>query len=208
MKYIILYISKDIRGVIMKKILLMIILASALVGCQQKKAQITLNEAKEIALQEVAGEVKSISEQNDDGRIYFDVDILKDGVMHDIDVDGSGRITSHKQDTILTTTVPDSSNNPTPTATTVVETAPAETVAPTAAVVETTPAPTAAVKLITAEEAKKIALKKVGGGTVSSCEFDIDDGIQHYDIEIYRNMREYDISVDAVSGAIIEYDFD
>ena len=40
------------------------------------------------------------------------------------------------------------------------------------------------------------------GGRVKDVDFDYDDGYPHYDVEIVKNGREYDVKVDARSGRV------
>ena len=61
---------------------------------------------------------------------------------------------------------------------------------------------------ITSAEAKKIALKRTGGGRVTKCHIDYDDGIKVYEIEIINGYYEYDIEVKYSNGAIIGFDRD
>ncbi len=63
-------------------------------------------------------------------------------------------------------------------------------------------------KYISAEKAKSIAKKKAPGATVVKVEFDNDDGMQVYDISMIEGMYEYDVTVDAKTGDIIEFDKD
>ncbi len=62
------------------------------------------------------------------------------------------------------------------------------------------------------EEAKAIALKHAGlkesEVTFALAHLDMDDGIQAYDVEFYKDGKEYDYEIDAYSGDIISYDFD
>lgn len=66
--------------------------------------------------------------------------------------------------------------------------------------------------LISAEEAKQIALKHANltSSQVSfvKSELDFDDGIQKYDIEFYYNNMEYNYEIDANTGNILQYDLD
>lgn len=65
-------------------------------------------------------------------------------------------------------------------------------------------------KLISVEEAKKIALKNTGlkakQVTFVKAKLDNDDGIAVYDIEFYSGNTEYDFEIDATTGAIREKD--
>ncbi len=57
---------------------------------------------------------------------------------------------------------------------------------------------------ISVARAKQIAINSVGkGARIKSIDFD-NDGRPHYDVEVIKNRTEYDISVDARSGAIIK----
>ena len=65
---------------------------------------------------------------------------------------------------------------------------------------------------ISIEEAKNIALKHANltSDKVSfiKVESDLDNGIEKYDIEFYYENTEYDYEINAVTGEIIEYDYD
>ena len=86
------------------------------------------------------------------------------------------------------------------------DTAPAE---PSATEVQTTETKG---QTIGEEEAKAIALKHAGlkesEVTFALAHLDMDDGIQAYDVEFYKDGKEYDYEIDAYSGDIISYDFD
>jgi len=61
---------------------------------------------------------------------------------------------------------------------------------------------------ITAQEAQKIALAKVGGGTVISCKLDYEHGVKVYEIEIIYQGVEYDIDVRVSDGEIVKFEKD
>lgn len=63
-------------------------------------------------------------------------------------------------------------------------------------------------KYIGTEKAKEIALKKVGGGHVMKVEFDMDDGIPVYEVEIIKGDYEYDVEIHAKTGKVLEVDKD
>lgn len=66
-------------------------------------------------------------------------------------------------------------------------------------------------KLITEEEAKNIALKKVKGASASDIKkfkLDRDDGRQEYEGEIIYKNKEYDFEINAVTGEIISWEED
>lgn len=58
------------------------------------------------------------------------------------------------------------------------------------------------------EKAKQIALKEVPGGEVYQAEYDVDDGIAVYEIELVKGNYEYEFKIDANTGAILERDKD
>lgn len=60
--------------------------------------------------------------------------------------------------------------------------------------------------IISKSKAKSIALDKVGGGHITECELDTDDGIKKYEIKIIYNGHEYDIEINAGSGTIISFE--
>lgn len=183
----------------MKKILSLLLIGSILVGCGAFGSSITLQEAKDIALKEVDGEIVRSKKDNDDGRIYFEVDILKGTVLHEFEIDAKGRIASHDQENQQTTNNQSGTNDNQSTTNDNQSTTNDN---------QNTTNNNQNEKLLTADEASKIALNRVGGGTVIRNEYDIDDGIKHYEIEIIFKNIEYDISVHAITGEIISYDID
>ena len=54
---------------------------------------------------------------------------------------------------------------------------------------------------ISPDQARRAALARVGG-RVKDVDFDYDDGYPHYDVEIVKNGREYNVKVDARSGRV------
>lgn len=63
-------------------------------------------------------------------------------------------------------------------------------------------------KYIGAAKAKEIALKKVPGATVVKVEFDHDDGMAVYEVELIKGNYEYELKINAKNGAIIEFEKD
>ena len=57
-------------------------------------------------------------------------------------------------------------------------------------------------------KAKQIALQKVPGATVVKAKFDRDDGKSVYEIELIKDIYEYDIEIDAVTGKILDFEQD
>ena len=63
-------------------------------------------------------------------------------------------------------------------------------------------------KYIGLSKAKSIAMKKVPGGQFTKAEFDMDDGIPVYEIEMVKDGMEYELKINAKTGKIMEYDVD
>lgn len=61
-------------------------------------------------------------------------------------------------------------------------------------------------KIISLQEAKKVATDKVTGGKVTEIELDKDDGRYHFDIDMKDGKYEYDLEVDAYTGKIIKFE--
>lgn len=92
-----------------------------------------------------------------------------------------------------------------PTATQAPTTAP--TTAPTEAPVST-PAPEAPSTYIGEDAARRIALERAGGGTVSECELDEDDGVWLYEVELRFNGVAYECNIDAITGSVLSFERD
>ncbi|MDE7311333.1 MAG: PepSY domain-containing protein [Eubacterium sp.] len=58
------------------------------------------------------------------------------------------------------------------------------------------------------EKAKQIALDAVPGATVYKAEYDVDDGVAVYEVELIKGNYEYEFKIDANTGAILEQDKD
>lgn len=166
----------------MKKFVALLFVSIILAGCSNNSAQaLTLDEAQKIALAEVDGKVVKAIEETDDGRNYYEFDIIANDQLHELEVDASnGKITKNEinDDYVPSTTETNNQNNTQAT-------------------------------IITSEEAQKIAMDRVGNnGYLLKCELDTDDGIQKYEIEIKNGRIEYEIDINASSGEIIKYEED
>ena len=69
-----------------------------------------------------------------------------------------------------------------------------------------------ATQLIGEEQAKKIALEQAGLAeadvTRLRVEYEIDDGVQQYDVEFHHGGYEYEYEINANTGAVISFDKD
>lgn len=59
---------------------------------------------------------------------------------------------------------------------------------------------------ISADRAKEIALSKVPGARVTKCKLDTEDGVKIYEVELVKGRYEYEIEIDAKTGAITKYE--
>ena len=58
---------------------------------------------------------------------------------------------------------------------------------------------------ISYEQAKEIALAKVGGGTVKEIDLDYEHGVLVYEVEVKYNDVEYDVDVNAATGEVVKF---
>ena len=63
-------------------------------------------------------------------------------------------------------------------------------------------------KYIGVPKAKSIANKKVPGAQVVKVEYDNDDGIPVYEVEMIKGNMEYELKIHAKTGKILEYEQD
>lgn len=63
-------------------------------------------------------------------------------------------------------------------------------------------------KYIGVSKAKKIALSLVPGAIVVKAEFDMDDGVPVYEIELIKGDYEYDIEIHAKTGKVLKQEVD
>lgn len=58
------------------------------------------------------------------------------------------------------------------------------------------------------EKAKAIALEKVPNATIVKVEFEKDDGVAVYEVEMVKGIYEYEVKIDAKTGTILEFEKD
>lgn len=151
------------------------IVCIGLVGCTNSK-MVDRDTAEKTALEQIDGEVVDYKERFDDKEPHHLFDIVKDGKHYEVKVHReTGDIISHN--------VLDDNEGLEPT---------------TSDSNESTGA------LLTEEQAKEIALEKVGGGKVVECEYKTEEGKTYYDIEIEYNNKVHEVKVDAKNKDIIE----
>ena len=181
--------------------------------------QITLEEAKNKALADAglkAAEVTFTKEKADteDGVPVYEVEFFKDNVEYEYEIDavsGSIRSKSKETETVVPSQPQQSSQSRQETkkeATPEVKQQPKqETKAETKTEVKPAEQP-AAPTTISVDKAKETATGhaglKVADVTFSKAKLDNDDGRLEYEIEFFRDGIEYEYTIDAASGAILE----
>ncbi|MDE5577958.1 MAG: PepSY domain-containing protein, partial [Oscillospiraceae bacterium] len=149
-------------------------------------SQITLDEAKEIALKHAG--IKSsdavftkAKSDNDDGVLKYDIEFTANNTEYEYEISASdGSILESSVEAVRA--------------------------------VASAPAATAVSSQITLDEAKDIALKHSGFTSnqvnFTKAQLDYDDGIAEYEIEFRVNGYEYEYKINAETGKIIEYEID
>lgn len=161
----------------MKKVIMLLFAVMVLAGCSNKTNAMTLEQAQELALKEVDGEVVKAKEDIDDGVKYYDFTIITDSEKYEIEIDGdSGKVIKKEKDVDYQPATTDSNSG--------------------------TGESNAEISI---EDAKKIAIDKVGGGDIVKTELDYENGISKYEIEIRKDNKEYDLEINRETGEIIKY---
>jgi uncharacterized membrane protein YkoI/predicted small secreted protein len=178
---------------------------------------ISLEEAKQIALEHAnvnAEDAKFDDKEldRDDGNLLFELEFYADGIEYEYDIHAiTGEILKVERDR--------EDRNKAPKQETKKDQAPAETQtqqpkaeASKQEAKQTQPKQeqTQQAEYIGMERAKQIALNHAGKNSSQArwddLEFDVDDGVPHYEIEFDVGPNEYDYDIHAVSGKIIEFD--
>lgn len=155
----------------MKKLIMVLVLMLGIVGCSKTTNSISKEEAQDIALKEVNGEVIEFHEDENE----FEFTIVTDKEKYEIEVSKvSGKIISKEKDDDYLKENQSNLQEP-------------------------------AKPIISEDEAKKIALDKVGGGEVISCILETDDGIKKYDVDVKYNNKKYEVEINADNKEIISY---
>lgn len=181
--------------------------------------QITLEEAKNKALADAglkAAEVTFTKEKADteDGVPVYEVEFFKDNTEYEYEIDavsGSIRSKSKETETVVQSQPQQSSQPKQETKTEVKQETKAEAKQQPKQETKTEvkqPAQPAASNTISVDKAKETATShaglKVADVTFSKAKLDNDDGRLEYEIEFFRDGVEYDYTIDAVNGSILE----
>lgn len=174
---------------------------------------ITSEQAKSIMLNKVPGaNFIEFSYDGDDMKPKYDGTLIKDNSEYEIDVDAkTGQIIKCEKEVIAisnnnanqnTSNNTTTNNNASATSTSNTNTNTNKNNTTTSS--NKTNTTTISSSYIGSSKAKSIMLNKVPGATVKSFSFD-GDGTPEYDGELIKDGYEYDISVDAKTGAIKEF---
>lgn len=158
----------------------MIVLLMLCVGCT-RNADITLQEAKDIAAKQYQGEILEASLDDSNARSVYQIKIKKEDTLYQVTIDAN-------DGKILADSIVDSSN-------------PAKE--------ETSKPQQDGIERISEQQAKEIALEKTMGGDVVKIEFDKADDPgekDNYDIKIIKEQMEYELDIDAYTGEILKYE--
>ena len=159
---------------------------AAATSTRTSSTDIGAEKAKEIALQHAGVSASNAvfvkaEREYDDGRLTYDVDFYAGNKEYDYEIlAADGTILSYDAD-IEGYRIPSSTS-------------------------------TSSSGYIGVERAKEIALQHAGlsasGVNFVKAEFDYDDGRAEYEIEFHHNFREYEYTIDAASGTILEAERD
>lgn len=159
---------------------------AAATSTSTSSTDIGAEKAKEIALQHAGVSASNAvfvkaERERDDGRLTYDVDFYAGNKEYDYEIlAADGTILSYDAD-IEGYRIPSSTSS-------------------------------SSSGYISVERAKEIALQHAGlsssGVNFDKAEFDHDDGRAEYEIEFHHNFREYEYTIDAASGTILEAERD
>lgn len=159
---------------------------AAATSTRTSSTDIGAEKAKEIALQHAGVSASNAvfvkaEREYDDGRLTYDVDFYAGNKEYDYEIlAADGTILSYDAD-IEGYRIPSSTSS-------------------------------SSSGYISVERAKEIALQHAGlsssGVNFDKAEFDHDDGRAEYEIEFHHNFREYEYTIDAASGTILEAERD
>lgn len=159
---------------------------AAATSTSTSSTDIGAEKAKEIALQHAGVSASNAvfvkaERERDDGRLTYDVDFYAGNKEYDYEIlAADGTILSYDAD-IEGYRIPSSTSS-------------------------------SSSGYIGVERAKEIALQHAGlsssGVNFDKAEFDHDDGRAEYEIEFHHNFREYEYTIDAASGTILEAERD
>lgn len=151
---------------------------------------VTIDAARALVLSRIKnGVIVSIKADKDDGRVVFEGEARDDTYEYDFEILAATGAFLQWETEFLVTDGKDGAGQG-------------------AAGTIQTPAATQNSGLIGTDAARSIALKKAGGGRVTSIKLDRDDGVQVYEGKVLTDTYEYEFEMNAATGAIREWDAD
>ena len=166
---------------------------------------LTADEAKKIALKEVNGVVDSVELENEHNKVQYDVDIVKDGVEYEIDLDAyTGEVYSVRQDDKDNDKYDDSHDDDDGKYDDKYDDNPTGKVNSSTKVVTTTHTSN---QTISQADAVQIAENEVNG-KMYEVDLDNDDGVTLYEVELKTDQGKAEVDVDASTGNVIKVEFD
>lgn len=166
---------------------------------------LAVDEVKEIALIEVSGKVTSIELDDDWNRKVYEVEVLTADFDYDLKFDAiTGELLKTEKENLDNDDEQEKVVSGTPQTVAQQETTKTNNDSDDKAVNQSIASTTT---FISQDKAISIALQKAKGN-VTKVELDEDDGQYVYEIETHDGTYEYEIEINAVTGAIIEFEKD
>lgn len=159
---------------------------------------ISKEQASNIALGLVNGEIVKLKLDDDDDDPEYEIKIRKDGIIYEIELDArTGEVKEFEiDDDDKSVSVQGKQSNSKPQQTSQPSQTPRPTQTPSSDSKQTSR------ERISPDQAKAIALGLTGGGRIT--EFELDD--DEYEIEIESNGKEYEIEIDAYTGKVLDFE--
>jgi len=196
---------------------------------KEKTQKIGIERANQLALEAVPGKIKSVELEKENGKTYYDFEIIKDNKEYDVHIDayngqtlkvkidddarqqnqqgsnanGNASSSSKPTSTPSSSSTPTSKPSSTPSSTSTPSSKPSSTPSNTTAP-STKPAQK---QMITAEKAAELAAKHVQG-TVKKIKLEKEDGVRIYEIKLKTDHGKVEVEVDAYTGEILDVDYD
>lgn len=151
--------------------------------------KITWDQAKKIALDKVpGGKTTQLELDKEDNQYVYKIELFKDNVEHELEIDATtGTIIKyeidHKKQALSNTNNNTNTNINTNTTST-------------------------SKQLLTHEQVKQVALKRVPGAIVKDIELDDEHGTLIYEVELIKDNVEYDLEINAYTGEIYKCKID
>lgn len=175
----------------MNKITIVLLMTILLFGCSSTNINnITLSDAKQIALTKHPGEVTNAKEIEIDNENIFEIDIINDNYKYKYRISTSGEIISYKRKDIIREESDDDDDA-------------TDTISSSTTITSNSP-----VTILTQAEIEVIAIDHTGGGRIVLVELDDDAYVKYYDVVIIKDNFIYELEINAITGKILEFERD